>query len=133
MTEAVIDNSALIELFTGKAPHRSLRWWAVHRPLAAPEVIDLEAAQTLRGLAMSGKLDTTVAERLIGKVIASPIERVQHRALLSRVWELRANATAYDAAYLALAERLDVPLLTCDTKLDEVNGHRATVVCFERS
>ena len=133
MTEAVIDNSALIELFTGKKPHLSLRWWTVHRHLAAPDVIDLEAAQTLRGLARSGKLDSAVATRLVDKVIASPIERVQHRALLSRVWELRDNATAYDAAYLALAERLEVPLLTCDAKLDRIPGHRATVVYFERS
>ncbi|WP_112133284.1 type II toxin-antitoxin system VapC family toxin [Glycomyces dulcitolivorans] len=133
MTEAVIDNSALIELFIGKAPHLSLRWWAVHRALAAPEVIDLEAAQTLRGLTASGKLDAVVATRLVDKVATSPIDRVPHRALLARIWQLRANATAYDAAYLALAERLDVPLLTCDAKLDRVPGHQATVVFFDRS
>jgi predicted nucleic acid-binding protein len=133
VTEAVIDNSALIELLAGKSPHPSLRWWAVHHALAAPEVIDLEAAQTLRGLAVSGKLDPAIATRLIEKVAASPIERVPHRALLSRIWELRANATAYDAAYIALAERLDAPLLTCDAKLGKVPGHQATVICLDRS
>lgn len=132
MTEAIIDNSALIELFAGKAPPVSLRWW-VHRALAAPEVIDLEAAQTLRGLAMSGKLETAIAKRLIGKVAESPIDRVSHRALLPRIWELRGNATAYDAAYIALAERLDVPLLTCDAKLSRVPGHSVSVLLFERS
>lgn len=133
MTDAVLDNSAFIELLTGKSPDTSLRWWAVHRDLVAPEVIDLEAAQVLRRLAASGKLDSVIAARVLDKVVAWPLERFPHRALLHRVWELRSNATAYDASYIALAERLGVPLLTCDAKLENVPGHQATVVCFPRS
>lgn len=133
MTDAVLDNSALIELLVGESPDTSLRWWAVHRHLVAPEVIDLEAAQVLRRLAASGKLGGAVASRLLDKVVAWPLERFPHRALLRRIWELRSNATAYDASYIALAERLGVPLLTCDAKLENAPGHRATVVCFRRA
>jgi len=55
------------------------------------------------------------------------IERHEHRSLLPRVWELRDSLTAYDAAYVALAEALDAPLLTCDAKLAGARGHRATI------
>ena len=133
MTDAVLDNSAFIELLTGKSPDTSLRWWAVHRELVAPEVIDLEAAHVLRRLVAAGLLDSAIGARLLDKVVAWPLERFPHRALLHRVWELRSNATAYDASYIALAERLGVPLLTCDAKLKNVPGHQATVVFFERS
>ncbi len=56
------------------------------------------------------------------------IERYPHHLFLGRIWELRANATAYDAAYLALAEALDAPLLTTDRKLAGIPGHGARVV-----
>jgi predicted nucleic acid-binding protein len=56
-----------------------------------------------------------------------PITRYPHTPLLSRIWELRHNVTAYDAAYLALAEALPAPLITRDAKLAAVAGHRARV------
>jgi predicted nucleic acid-binding protein len=59
------------------------------------------------------------------------IDKHSHRDLLARIWQLRDSVTAYDAAYLALAEALDAPLLTCDTKLGRAHGHRASVEVVE--
>jgi predicted nucleic acid-binding protein len=53
--------------------------------------------------------------------------------LLERVWELRAAISAYDAAYVALAEQFDVPLITCDQKLAGANGHHATIQLYPLS
>lgn len=133
MTDAVKDNSALIEALVGQSPDTSLRWWVVHRQLAAPELLDLEAAHVLRGLTRKGVLTAGDAEATLRDIASANFTRMSHRPLLTRIWELRQNATAYDAAYIALAELLDVPLLTCDAKLNGVSGHRATVVLFSSS
>lgn len=66
-------------------------------------------------------------ERLAERESAMPLERYGHRVLLPRLWELRANASAYDASYLALAEALEAPLLTRDAALASVPGFRARV------
>jgi predicted nucleic acid-binding protein len=55
------------------------------------------------------------------------VERSAHRELLRRVWELRETMTVYDGAYVALAEALDAPLVTCDGRLARSHGHSATV------
>lgn len=55
------------------------------------------------------------------------LTRYPHDVLLGRMWELRDNLTAYDAAYVALAEALDAPLVTCDAKLASAPGHRARI------
>jgi predicted nucleic acid-binding protein len=82
----------------------------------APHLLDLEVAQSLRRYERLGQI---APERLI--------ERYPHDPLLPRIWALRSNATAYDAAYLALAEALDATLLTADNKMTSVPGHRARV------
>ena len=56
--------------------------------------------------------------------------RYPHTALLHRIWELRYNLTTYDAAYIALAEALDAPLITVDGRLAQAPGHRATVELY---
>jgi predicted nucleic acid-binding protein len=56
-----------------------------------------------------------------------PLNRYPHDFLIPRVWEFRATLTAYDAVYVALAELLDAPLLTCDGKIASAPGHHATV------
>jgi len=53
--------------------------------------------------------------------------------LIERIWELRHTITAYDASYVALAELLDVPLVTCDAKLATSNGHKAEIELYESS
>lgn len=95
--------------------------------LAAPELIDLEVVSTLRRAARSGRLDDRRAGQVLIDLAALPLRRVPHLPLLSRIWELRDNLTAYDAAYVALAEALDALLLTADGPLGRASGVRCEV------
>ncbi len=94
--------------------------------LTAPAVIDLEVTSVLRRLARTGRLPERRAAQALGDMVDLPFERAAHAPLLERCWELRANVTAYDAAYVALAELLDVPLLTGDERLARASGPRCT-------
>jgi predicted nucleic acid-binding protein len=95
--------------------------------LAAPALVDLEVLSVFRRAALAGGLDERRAGQAIADVRALPLRRAPHASLLSRVWELRDNATVYDAAYLALAELLEVSLLTADARLGAVPGTRCDV------
>ncbi len=70
-------------------------------------------------------LDRTVPAALI-HLAGFPIRRMPVPPLLERMWELRDNVTPYDAAYIALAERLDAALVTCDARLASANGPTCT-------
>lgn len=95
--------------------------------LTAPELIDLEVVSTLRRAARAGRLDDRRSGQALADLAALPLRRVPHLPLLSRVWELRDNLTAYDAAYLALAEALDALLLTADGPLGRAPEVRCEV------
>jgi predicted nucleic acid-binding protein len=131
--EFVIDASAILELITGSAPDRRLRRTALTQQGAAPELIDLEAASMIRRTVLAGHVHPDVGRARLQDISETPITRTSHRPLLSRVWELRHAISAYDAAYVALAERFDVPLLTCDARLGGSNGHRAEIIVYPRS
>jgi predicted nucleic acid-binding protein len=60
------------------------------------------------------------------------VVRYPHVSMADRIWELRHNVTACDAAFLALAETLDVPLVTCDARIPRAPRHRASVEVFPR-
>jgi predicted nucleic acid-binding protein len=94
-----------------------------HR-LAAPELIDLETTSVIRRQFHAGRLDRRRAELALADLIALPLHRAPHRPLLARCWELRENLTVYDAAYVALAERLDAVLVTADARLVNASGPR---------
>jgi predicted nucleic acid-binding protein len=85
----------------------------------------------LRKLAAAGLIDAGHAEAYVANLAALPAERYSHLDLLGRMWELRHNFTAYDAAYVALAERLNATLYTTDKKL--LRGHRARAVLAQES
>jgi predicted nucleic acid-binding protein len=85
--------------------------------LAAPHLIDLEVLSAWRRLAAAGDLGERRAAFARADLRAMRIDRIPHAPLLERCWELRANLTVYDAAYVALAELIDAPLLTADAKL----------------
>lgn len=95
--------------------------------LAAPELIDLEVASVLRRLVVAGGMPVRRAELALADLVALPLSRVAHRALLPRCWELRSNLTVYDAAYVALAERLSATLITADTRLSHAPGPRCHI------
>ena len=90
--------------------------------LAAPELIDLEVVSVLRRQLSVGRLDARRAGLALDDLLELPIRRVSHRALLRRCWQLRDNLSVYDAAYVALAEALDTPLLTADARLAKAPG-----------
>ncbi len=85
--------------------------------LAAPELLDLEVVSVLRRLCAAGTLTAERAEAAVVDLHALRVQRVPHRTLLARCWQLRKNVTVYDAAYIALAESLEAPLLTADRRL----------------
>jgi len=95
--------------------------------LAAPELIDLEVASVLRRQARAGTVDDRRVRLALDDLIDIPLQRAPHRPLLARCWELRDSVTVYDAAYIALAEALDVPLLTGDRRLARAHGPRCLV------
>ncbi len=99
--------------------------------LTAPELIDLEVASVLRRLCAGAQLDPARAAQALADLDDLRLERVPHRPLLRRCWELRHNVTVYDAAYVALAEILDVTLLTADQRLTNSPGTTCTFELFQ--
>jgi predicted nucleic acid-binding protein len=95
--------------------------------LHAPQLLDIEVAQVLRRYAARSEI-TPGRGRLALEILARlPITRYSHETLLPRIWALRANLTAYDGAYVALAEGLGATLLTRDERLSTAAGSRAKI------
>lgn len=124
----VVDASAVLEVLlqTERGRAAEVRLFG-GEALSAPHLLDLEVAQVLRRYARLGALEPSRAEGALRDYQDLRIERYPHHLFLARIWALRENATAYDAAYLALAEALDAPLVTTDGKLADVPGHGAVV------
>lgn len=95
--------------------------------LLAPELVDLEVASVVRKALQAGRLDGDRAGVALADLAELDLERVRHRPLLPRVWELRANLTPYDAAYVALAELADAVLVTADRRLARAAGPRCRI------
>jgi len=128
----VIDASAAIEwlLQTAKGAEveaRIFRKRGAFPRLHAPHLLDVEVAQVLRRHVAKGLFSEVRGQTALHDFLQVPLLRYPHDVLLPRVWELRKNLTAYDAAYVALAEALDVPLLTCDANIANAPGHDADV------
>ncbi|MEW5851701.1 MAG: type II toxin-antitoxin system VapC family toxin [Myxococcota bacterium] len=125
----VVDASAVVEFILGtfRAPAVGRRIMAPLETLHAPHLLDLEVASVLRRHVAAGTLDPARALLGFRNLADLGVIRHAHDALLPRIWGLRHNATASDAAYLALAETLGAPLVTCDAKLLGVSGHVARV------
>ncbi len=87
------------------------------RSLWAPHLIDAEVGQALRRRVAARKLRDAHASAALSKLVGLPLRRIPHTDLLDRVWDLRHNLSFYDGLYVALAERLEVPLLTLDGRL----------------
>jgi predicted nucleic acid-binding protein len=125
----VVDASALIEVLLNTPSGSRIieRLFDRQETLHAPCLLDIEIAQVLRRYALAGELSATRGLQAIEDLCDFPITRYPHDLFLPRIWELRHNVTAYDAAYIALAETLDAPLLTRDNKLASAVGHYANV------
>lgn len=128
----VVDASAVLEMLlrTTVGARLERRLLARGRSLHAPHLIDVEVAQVLRRYESAGVLTPERGQEALADLAALPLERYPHDVLLPRIWELRRNVTAYDAAYLALAEALRARFVTCDARLAAAPGHRVEVEVF---
>lgn len=100
--------------------------------MMAPHLIDLEVASALRRLVRTPGVDPDDARRSLAGLAQLPgLVRHEHFPLLPRIWDLRDNFSAYDAAYVALAERLDLPLVTLDARLARAAGRFCSVELAE--
>ena len=102
--------------------HGDARQMLGENRLAAPHLVDAEVVQTLRKLVLRGQLALDDAEQAVDRWAELGIERFPIVGLVSRIWTLRDDVSAYDAAYVALAEALDCPLLTADARLAAAPG-----------
>ena len=126
----VLDASAVVELllWTDRAESICERVMISEESRHAPHLLDVEVAQVIRRYRLAGEIDDSRGIQMIQDLTDLPIDRHGHTLLLSRIWQLHGNLTAYDAVYIALAEALDAPLFTCDSRLATAPGHGAKVV-----
>jgi predicted nucleic acid-binding protein len=125
----VLDASAAIEwlLNTPAGIKLDQRMFAHSEPLNAPHLVDIEVAQALRRFVREKKFPAQRGEQALQDFGDLPLNRYPHDFLVPRIWELRETLTAYDAAYVALAEVLGAVLLTCDRRIASASGHSANV------
>lgn len=128
MSLAVVDASVLAAFYAADDPRHAkvTARLAVGDALYAPAHLDVEVTSALRGMARSNAKLAAAAPSALRHLAAFPIRRVECAKLLNRMWQLRDNITPYDAAYVALAEQLSGPLITCDTKLANASGTQCT-------
>jgi predicted nucleic acid-binding protein len=105
----------------------SERLLTADQAMCAPHLLDVEVAQVLRRFAQRGELTPERGSEALRDLADLPVSRYPHGSLLERVWELRHSVSAYDAVYVALAEALDAPLVTCDGRVARAHGHQARV------
>ena len=129
----VIDASAVLELLlrTDRGQKVEARALAPDERLHAPHLLDVEVTQALRRLTQLKEITPARAKEALGDHAALLVKRAPHYDMLPRIWGLRESVTAYDAAYVTLAEALNAPLLTCDGKLARSHGHRAKIELIE--
>lgn len=126
---AVLDASVLVEFLTEseRAQEVSRRLEGTSGWLWAPAVIDAEVGHALRSEVRRRRISPRFAEEALEDLMAMQLERVSHRFLAERAWQLRDNVSFYDGLYVALAEALDVPLLTFDARLAKAPGLQAEI------
>jgi predicted nucleic acid-binding protein len=124
----VVDASCLFEVVadTPRAGAIAARL-AADVDQAAPHVVDVEVMGVIRAQYLQGRLDGTAAGQAVADLRDWPGERIGHRWLLERAWELRDSVRGWDAFYVALAEVFDATLLTMDERLARAHGPTCTI------
>ena len=129
----VVDTSAVLSLLLGRPAVPGLADRVLSDDdLHAPHLLDVEFQHALWRLARTGAIGDDRASDARTDFVDLAVVRYPHIPLADRMWELRHNMTAYDAAFVVLAEILAVPLITCDARLARAPGHRAAVEVFPR-
>ena len=129
----VLDAAAASDFLLPRQPQRD---WveriilASEETLHAPHLIDLEVANAVRRLVARREISERRGRIALGNLRALAVVRYPHGQLLERIWQLRKTVTVYDAAYVALAEALDAPLITTDQALARASGHRARILAY---
>lgn len=128
----VLDASATVDwlLQTPAGQHIEHRIYSARESLHAPHLLDLEVVQVLRRLVREGTVPANRADEAVRDLLDLRLTRYPHFMLLPRVWQLRHNFSAYDAAYVGLAEKLRAPLITRDGRLAAAPGHTAIIELF---
>lgn len=123
----VIDASALVDVIMGwrsEAIKERLRDAAI---VHVPVTIDAELLHALRKHALAGVVGVQHSNAALEMLGGTTLSRHSVQPFAPRMWSLRHNVTTYDAAYVALAESLDIPLLTRDARLSRSSGHTARI------
>lgn len=125
----MVDASVLTAFYISDDPRRAAvaARLTAGDALFAPAHVDAEVVSALRGLSRGSTAVQRSAPHALIHLAGFPLRRMPLAPLLERIWQLRANVTAYDAAYVALAERLECALVTCDERLVSAGGPRCTV------
>ena len=120
----VIDASVVLELLLRTPASHAIEARALDsgETLHAPHLLDVEVAQVLRRYAARSEISAARGRLSLEILARFPVTRYPHQPLLPRIWALRPNMTAYDAAYVALAEALGATLLTRDERLSTATG-----------
>ena len=98
--------------------------------LHVPHLFEIEVLHALRSLGLRGTLSPERARLALSRLKNTQLVRYPHTPFMDRIWDLRENLTVYDAAYVALAEALDAPLVTMDARLAQAPGVRARVEVY---
>ena len=129
----VLDASAAVSIFLNIGPQAARIRQRIVQPeetLHVPHLFDVEVLHVLRRHTLSGALSESRGRLALRRLSSTRLTRYPHALFVQRIWELRHDLTAYDAAYVALAETLDAPLLTTDRQLAQAPGIRAEVELY---
>jgi predicted nucleic acid-binding protein len=129
VSPVVVDASALVAMLivpgdSGEKVAEALLGMDLH----APDLLPYEVANVLRRHCLAGRLSPTEAALAHQAALRLPIELWAYEVLADRVWSLTGSLSAYDAAYVALAERIEAPLVTCDARLARGSGYQRVVL-----
>ena len=128
----VLDAAAAVDWLLQTSAGQSIekRIYSRNETLHAPDLLDLEVTQVLRRLALQRVVPVIRADEAVRDLLDLRITRYPHFVLLPRIWQLRHNLSAYDAAYIVLAEKLGAALVTRDARLASASGHAAAIELF---
>jgi predicted nucleic acid-binding protein len=124
----VLDSSALVALLADRGP--TGEWVASlsrNAFLTGPSLVMFETANVLRRHQLAGRLEPAEASMAHRDLVSMPLQLWPYEPLADRVWELRDTVTAYDASYVAVAERVDADLVTLDRRLAQASGPRCRI------
>ena len=128
----VLDASAAVDWLLQTPAGRRIesRIYSRNETLHTPHLLDLEVVQVLRRLVRQEVVSAHRADEAVRDLLDLRMTRYPHLVLLPRIWQLRHNFSAYDAAYIVLAEKLGAALVTRDARLASASGHAAHIELF---